>query len=123
MSSVDMPVIRRRRRSSADDTQSLHLTCRMRQMMSLSKTSNIPSLTTRKGHVSQLKNRSERTTALSTRRKNAERARLILPLISLVPWPLATNIEPRYLNLSASSKGSLLSWLGGGNFERQPIKQ
>ncbi len=34
------------------------------------------------------------------RRENAERTRLILLLISSVPWLFATNIDPRYLNLS-----------------------
>ncbi len=52
-SSVGMLVRQRRRRSSTDGTQSLHLTRRMRRMLSLSKASNILSPATRTGHVSQ----------------------------------------------------------------------
>ncbi len=42
-----------------------------------------------------------------------DRARLILLLIFSVPWPFATNIETRYLNLSTSSKGSRSSRTAG----------
>ncbi len=40
------------------------------------------------------------------RREVVEGARLIMFLISSVPWPFATTIEPRYLNLSTSSRHS-----------------
>ncbi len=56
-------VRRRRHRSSAVDTQSLRLTRRMRRMMSLSKTSNVPSSAASTGHVSQPLSRIDRTTA------------------------------------------------------------
>ncbi len=54
-SSAWMLVRQRRRRSSTDGTQSLRLTCRMRRMLPLSKTSNIPPSATLTGHVSRVK--------------------------------------------------------------------
>ncbi len=52
-SSAGMLVRQGRRCSSTDGTQSLGLTRRMRRMLSLIKTSNVLSLATRTGHVSQ----------------------------------------------------------------------
>ncbi len=62
-SSAGILVRQRRRCISTDGTQSLHLTRRMRRVLSLSKTSNILLSATRTSHVSQPWSKIERTSS------------------------------------------------------------
>ncbi len=102
-SSARLLVRPRRRRRSTDGAQFPRLTRRMRRLLLLSRNSNILSLASRTGHVSQPLSKIERTTAWlalpfvhnnisrrdqNSKREYAEQARLILLLISSVNWPL-----------------------------------